>query len=825
MCCGGGKLIALQEKYDTLEIFKITNFIISENSNIGDTILISLSILSNTNDTAIITSVFTDDLFPTNKLQNEYSRSELIPMDSGSIVTVNYSYILGNSKNSDYILSIEPINKPTELIGVPRITLQSHITWQDIIDNGNETSDEDLRKGDIFVENLSPQWSEGNNTILIKGTIHYFDYFQTQNRRMKSPYTRVRLWFNTPNDENPENRQKLYHPIGLQNNNYIEGTHYADCDDDGNFTFEFSFNKSVSIGQQLDVWLMVCKENDAIKLTSPSKHYAILLESDNYELHTFLPTLKITLDPNATNHTYILNDNPDVDGDNKRIIINSMDGQIFRFCTLSKRFVKDRFNLEYTNLPFNQQLGQNSDKLPRIDVVRKMIASDAVWYSLGKWDSTFNCYKNPKIYYTNNYLASRTIIHEYGHYLDHCMDNLNHLGSSLNTEAFAMFYSTAVMAYANNKYNDEFNDGDNCEIAPFYLLRIYQQGNPPPNPIIERFGNLNKINLSGNQGKLMCRFASFLWQLYDSKDDACFMPKNFTGHDKNESLIGKNNDDVDNLGLFFFNFWNQNPNMNYEQFKNTFRNSLENEELKSSIDKLYDFMDFDLDGNFSSCNPAQLDNFTHFCNKISNNLLFTWQTKSYTDGAYSFYYGVQPSTSRTFSGETTTTPFNNLEDGYRVYLNDELIATLDIEQNSYFIDDYDCEEEKSESECYKITSYKNNSNSMDAPIWCANIFRKTALICSNLSYNNEINVIPNPFSEFFALNFDISEEIFIEFKFYDYVFNHINHLPNKKYKKGENTIIIEPDTFLANGLYFITAHFQTENGNRYFKILKIQRTK
>jgi hypothetical protein len=582
---------------------------------------------------------------------------------------------------------------------------------------------------------------------------------------------------------------QLYHPVPRNSNgSYIEGVHYAKCDDEGNFEFNFSFQKSIMNIPGLMIELFVQKENDAIKLESPNEHHTIILQS-NYSMPTFTNTFMLI--PFSMNwdgyHEY----------SGIKIDIDQDDGKIFRYATLSRMFVKARYNLDYNQLPFNPD--DIRGRLPLVNVNRldNLILNN---------EPVEAYYDGDQIKYRTKDVTPRTVIHEYGHYLDDAFNEFDGTGGEINSEGWAMFYSTAVLSWLNHLFGDEWNEGDNCEIAPFFYLKKEKAGE---DLIWERFGSLNKVNLLSENGRKMCRLASYLYQVYDSKSDGDFMPNHFQfSNNEGEDVEGLNNDDVDGLGFHLFDFWRQNPNLSHSAFNNDLKNSLASVPLQNSIQKIYNYMDFELDNTYDSLNPAQVKNFHLETDCQNGTLSALWESGCYSDGSYPEKVYGPDEDGYYVTAHLYINPFSNKQFGYHVYINGQQ-NTVSSDTYSFVIDDdFDCNPPPNPTPyCHSVSSYIQD-DSYNQPYFCYPPIEKRGYYKDNS--DSEILIFPNPAANSIEINLENINSANSIISLYDNN-NKLLNLINNNTQNGKKNKSIDISN-LSNGFYYLKIQISQSNG-------------
>lgn len=455
----------IEDNWDENSSTTITEISVDGDPYVGDTIQLNASFRVNHSGTFTYNLQYSDAISPVN-LSEEYGIiADSVEADSGDVIQTSYDLTVNKAGISD--LTFSTLSKQH----IPTFNDYSNSRLRIKSGSNPEILSPNFDDDEVEVFNQAvPYWSEGTNSVDIKGEIRFYDEWMYNSA--KGAFNTVWLWFVNPNNPNT-----LYHPVSTFGGGYIEGTHFAKCNEEGYYEFNFSFNQSVDIPEELEIWIFIAKNNDAVKLYSPSDHLKINLLDEPNSIRTLLTIDKIDIDQQADNHNYNFYDIPDTDNDNHTIIIDPLDGQAFRYATLSRMFIKERFDVaDYSDLPFNE--GYSDGRLPMVELEIKPGGFDA-------------SYSNKFIHVQPFWTRSVIIFHEYGHYLDHCMhpEGLDNggCGSSLNTEAFAMFYSSCVGAWSNNKFDDRFAQRDNCEMGPFYYFTRERE-----NIYDVRFGCLNK---------------------------------------------------------------------------------------------------------------------------------------------------------------------------------------------------------------------------------------------------------------------------------------------------------------------------------------------
>lgn len=309
----------------------------------------------------------------------------------------------------------------------------------------------------------------------------------------------------------------------------------------------------------------------------------------------------------------------------------------------------------------------------------------------------------------------------------------------------------------------------------------------------------------------MSRFASYLWNVYDSKDDGDFMPIYLQGK---EYIEERNNDDVDGLGRHVFEVWNNNPNENYDVFHTKIKNGLD-DCIKTSIDYIYDFMDFDHDGNFDDMRSSQVISEGITCTPYE--YTHHWRTGSYQDGDYSFTYG--------HDGYWGTAECNmrNFETDYKV--NDTYYNTS---VNSWTA--WDCCQNCQDpvpDHYWTISAYNNSGSSCDPIVDAKPVMDKRADKEVHKVFNHEdlnLKTYPNPFTSIVNMSFNLNQNSLISVKLYNINMKLIDELYSLQRKSGYCDLQFNLD-YLSSGTYFLKLliRSQKDTGQNTIKIIKLEK--
>lgn len=342
-----------------------------------------------------------------------------------------------------------------------------------------------------------------------------------------------------------------YHPVYTSNCSDDRHVHYDILDEEGNFSFNFTFDGDLSGYNEL--YILVDRNNDACYL--PVQQDGIITWCDN--------SAKVYFSLPESGHANINGSNQTIASTNLIGTVNEDDGRMLRALTVSREYLFERYN---HNLPYSMQPiyiclnGHDPDAAGRF-----IQSSSGI---------------SPRIEIYDNSTDFTTLMHEYGHYVNYKMwgDYLfgydvgctNPLGENtpgmgkVYKEGWAIFFSYASKNYGFQMYGDELRiDDDNTEIGPF------------ENP---RFENIRYTS----EDPRISAFACYLWSLYDS-----YPPSNFEA-----AIYDGDNDDITDLSLRVLETMRTPQHDCPQWFHDHFKMGL-NTNLRSSIDKLFDNINVD----------------------------------------------------------------------------------------------------------------------------------------------------------------------------------------------------------------------------------------
>lgn len=758
----------LDSNFSENPIINVTQYQMSGLPNIGDTITMHVEFTSLISALVLIGSIFDDNILFVGSQNGDRFYMDTLLLDSGQKYVRDYYFVVTQpcySNISFFCRLLLPITN-YEVIHSKTTNIKSDTSNVLYLSTPNNDNDNKIITYSEIFEELGS--TGGLHNFHIKGKVSYQDWWSTQTVPMIKPtYPEVRLWFKR-NNGNSYYDLNLFHPIN-PTSGYIEGVHYAKCDKNGEFVFDFSVtNGGINPGDNLEIWIMTCKGNEAIELYSGSEHKKVnLLNQTNQAFkRCFLNNNEmkvLSVDPNTQNHSYDFSNPPNT----SPIWINDFDGQIIRYITISRNFLLARFN---DVLPW-------SNGLPKIETHR-----------LSNYSAS-GTYGNKVIKLRD--LRGFVAMHEYGHYAHHTMSsNFNltaYAGLVDKTEGFARFIVTAIFAWASHSstYNESFDPANSAESRPFdytYGHRFgWKQGDVP----IEQM-----------------EFECYLWNVYDSYHDDIFSPTVFDN---------QNNDDVTGLGTDLLTKFSLNAHINNSpwDFHNYYLGTISDSYLQESVQKIKDCMaagDVPI-GSVPPMRPAQIkEGTTSVYQGLGTNLTMNWDSQSYASG----------------------TIYRNLESGYKVYsgvgTSGTLLATLNPGTTSYTetVHGLPCN-------CiynFTVTAYNSSGNSFQ-PIVYSFDFRipwqkqpeKSEIVELGSSFQAE--VLPNPVKNNFEVKVKFSKESDISIGIYDLRFNYISGLLKSHSNNGEFSLSFQLDDKIASGTYFlrISIDNQDEHLNKFIKFI------
>jgi hypothetical protein len=750
--------------------FDISNYSIVGDPRVGDTIQFVINFDTSLGDSADVVLNFTDLVTPLSYDTNYRYIKQRVAVDSTSSNQLSFDLKVQGTGNSDLsIILINPTQTESEMGYSQR---KVHL----------ET---DPDYGTVYPWHAAIRWKNEqyslfgttNFNISIDGKVTYPDWYSPYEPGEvveKGAFNQVRLWLRYT-DFSERNNYYLLKPLNTDdplNPKYIEGVHYANCDDEGNYSFNLT-NVPLPTTEEFELFVTVALENDIIRFTSACemlyKDSINMLSSAVDYIYTYTSKSQkraLNVDINETNQVF-----EDVD-----ISIPSREGSIFRWTGIAQNLILERFNVTKTeDLDFPWY---------RIDI--DIPNRKDVWYS-GRYHPS---YSNNNIELTDQ--RPLLITHEYGHYIDEMWGN-NPGNCSNLTEGIADFLCGATAAYANNKYGDEPYVKNNWEMGPyFYVTKVLK-----PNDIKfnnTRFGNIRPENQD------LSRFVCYIGNAYDSYRDDPFLQKQY---------LDQNNDDINGLGDIVFQFLYDKFNQinGYTGVNSDFTSYIDpysqKPELTAALDGLWDF----LDGTSAKTAPAQIDNLECNLDNVNDTpgyITLTWDSRSFDDASYTNIYDDKIWYLNEFAF------YDNTETGFKIYYREDITdpwSLLATKTNSEFSHEIPCG--LSPDPCvdeiwYKVTAYNSGGESMDAPEFGLDggSLQGGPISVEDKNYINIFNISPNPSSDLISIEYNLLNTGNVKIEIFNENFNKVKSLDIGNISNGIQSTKINIED-LSSGVYFI----------------------
>lgn len=208
--------------------------------NVGDTISMHVeftSLISLINAQVLIGTIFDDNILLVGAQNRDKFHIDTLALDSGQNYVRNYYFVVLQSgySNISFLSRL--------LFPIPGYEVTHSKTSSSKSDNSNgayltpPNNDNDNTRI-IYDELFEGLGSTGDfKTFILKAMYHIMIGGRHQIGN-KPTYPEVRLWFKR-NNGNSYYDFRLFHPINPASG-YIESVHYAKCDKNGHFVFDFS---------------------------------------------------------------------------------------------------------------------------------------------------------------------------------------------------------------------------------------------------------------------------------------------------------------------------------------------------------------------------------------------------------------------------------------------------------------------------------------------------------------------------------------------------------------------------------------------------------
>jgi hypothetical protein len=674
-----------------------------------------------------------------------------------------------------------------------------------------------------------------SKNIKITGQLVFTDWFEpkkdNENYVEKGAFTDIWMFF-----VKDGNHSVLYHPVPYYDGNPILNVHYARSNSDGAFEFDFDYKLDSLIGLFPEsTWIIklyIAKENKAINMISDNQ-YARIHGVKNPYRNINDDSLRIYYHPLFMSYTINPQNNINISLGKKYFYeynIGDDEACIFRHASLSREFLQERLELD-----------EDSSELPNQTLsYHRRSGPAAGWYTGGA------------IYMKHGF--PRGTIHEYGHYYHGTMGLL---GNITIIEGWAIFFTDAVLTWMKRNYGDRRTHAEDCEIAPYCVNEVlddyYSEDEENPGEYLHekqevyqyypRFGVLSKVSAADiNQGtfnlneRLSVKFASYLWNIYDSREDGNFMSL---------SREGKNNDDIDGLGKLIFDYFSEynengttwsnanitNPLGFHQEFLS--RSGISSD-LQASVEQLFDFIELgDTDLEKKTNNEMISPQISIDVSYSGSDIDVSFTSNSYDFGNevytwYTSFMSYNSSTSQEWRVERNveiTWNIDNRETGTKVYLWD--LSTVDWvyhSEISYTTSGYGASFNNVFPAKYKITSFKTNAGEAVSP-HIINIpytgKRTLSDDLTNASLTTRTRVYPNPVQESFVVNYHLENSDIVTVEIIDNT-SAIIYTENISSKSGQNYLRLNINSVYSEGVYYV----RLLNSNRQViaaeKIIKIR---
>ena len=423
-------------------VIDVSSFTLLDDPILGDTVSVQVVFVSNIDDTLWM-GISYDDIYEAT--DTAYSGNRIFNyqvVEESSTYTINYSLVVqdtGMARIYFDAMNLSPniINgMPKEFLDDVSLGLASHT-------DPTAGQELDLPFANFnYHEHLTTNFLESSPntqyTFNITGKVTYRDWNRFDGTVYYPTYSYVRLWFRKKTDPWLEDRWILYHPVPLDGSGgsleYVEGTHYAECDKDGEYHFEFSFSDlEFDDEEDWEILIFASLENDVIFMTQTEVYNFVENDNLDYRSKSLLAEHKesrLTYNIVGNQYSYTFT--------NADLKIDKLDGMSLRYNKIANEFIKDVFDDE------------PSFDLPVIDF--RIVPPN--------WSSGGYQPVSPK-YIEFNREANQQVItryHEYGHYVHHAMQNLGGAfpGSEFFYEGFARFFAEECQQWATNNYDYEY---------------------------------------------------------------------------------------------------------------------------------------------------------------------------------------------------------------------------------------------------------------------------------------------------------------------------------------------------------------------------------
>ncbi len=799
--------IPVQEKLIEIVDFEV---ITGDTTNVGDTIQVSATFISQVDAKVRYGIALNGEITMLGDTLKDYVETDTLSVERDSSNTLVF-YLLARDVSFSTvgfgvtILSDDPyVQFPSNLSSVDVATSKDINIGPYVPDwTCNKVFNTDVLCATYELRNLSPFSFELNDktTMNVNGSVIFDDWYEPTGATDEYPVrkgalTNVWLFFRSSNEPS----SYLFHPVPIQTVP-IEGTHYVRCSEDGSFSFNFEYYADSLINHDPEaIWemiLFVAKENEAIRIYSTTNHSDITNIANPDRSGTTIKVYSrfIKVEDDESNLEPI---------EFRALTLEDDEGVMFRHTTLSRRFLIERREIDEEDI--------DTEVPPQVQVTVQVHATNS-----NRYNGDIVIVHRPDG--TKTRITAGLMSHEYAH---HYHSFLGMEGDWPIIEGWGMFYMNAFTSWELNKYGDRKDHGDDGEMGPY---TSFTQINTQTQEVVSqraRFGNMSKVTETSFSSPIpfdMCRFACYLWNIYDSFNDGDFMNPRYEGY---------NNDDVNGLGKDVFDYFVY-YNQNYAALASSYPlEDPENEEnddtplafhyflkeilgassveLQASIQQVYDFLDFRETTLAKVTNEEmrspQIDvGYTHDV----DNLILGFTSRSYPasvgEGEDTYDKGNLHA--------SWLYNFSNRETGVIIYHKNVDIWEFDRFIN-YSSSNYSTLFNNISFVMYKISANKTGGGDSYLPHF-KNTPGKIGVYDEN-EFGIMQNIYPNPAS--FFINFESSElkNKYISYQIYDLSANLVYA---GKANASSNKLYVGLPIYLSNGTYFVKA-FESDNGQLLF---------
>ena len=329
--------------------FEITNIQIAGTTRIGDTIQLNVNFNTIVNDSIFVYLHYSNLVKPLGATGSNNYIMEKIAIDTINPNQLTFNLkceatgytdlevVLFDPKKPEMYSSFQQAKVGLELKPFPEI---GNIVYNVV------------NPIEVYTEYYT-QFGVADCDVAISGKVTYLDKdapgpdIELNGVQQRGAFNKVRVWLHFTN----QNTENLYLLAPLDPiNGYIEGVHYANCDDQGNYAFNLDNIYLPLTSTPYELIVAVAQENDVIRFTPGSYELtrdSVILGGGNY-INIFPSEenkIRLSVEPDPMVPSIFT----DMD-----IIIPSREGSIFRWTAIEQNLILDRFDVsEPELLPFD----------------------------------------------------------------------------------------------------------------------------------------------------------------------------------------------------------------------------------------------------------------------------------------------------------------------------------------------------------------------------------------------------------------------------------------------------------------------------------------